>query len=141
MDVTLQTVERELAEVGGITQVLSTIGSAGSARVNSANIYVRLIEMEQRVFSLGRLWRAAREGDLRKAFAGNFSQREKMQEIRKRLAKYSDLRIAIRNQTSLRQGAPVDIDFAISGPDLRQLAKQPALIGEDGPDYEQDDEP
>src|SRR5690606_15642493 len=31
--------------------------------------------------------------------------------------------IGVRNQTSLRQGAAVDIDFAISGPDLRQLSE------------------
>jgi HAE1 family hydrophobic/amphiphilic exporter-1 len=46
-----------------------------------------------------------------------------MQEIRGRLSKYPDLRISVRNQTSLRQGAPVDIDFAITGPDLEQLAR------------------
>ena len=93
------------------------------SRLNSASIYVRLIDMDQRVFSLGRLWRETWAGQPRAAFAGNFSQREKMQEIRRRLSKYPDLRIAVRNQTSLRQGAPVDIDFAITGPDLEQLAR------------------
>ena len=57
-------------------------------RVNSASIYVRLIDMDQRVFSLGRLWRELWAGQPRAAFAGNFSQREKMQEIRKRLARF-----------------------------------------------------
>ena len=79
--------------------------------------------MDERTFSLGRLWRETWAGQPRAAFAGNFSQREKMQEIRQRLSKFPDLRVAVRNQTSLRQGAPVDIDFAITGPDLEQLAK------------------
>ncbi len=107
----------------GITTILTTIGSSGMSRLNSASIYVRLTDMDQRVFSLGRLWRETWAGQPRAAFAGNFSQREKMQEIRGRLSKYPDLRIAVRNQTSLRQGAPVDIDFAITGPDLEQLAQ------------------
>ncbi len=123
MQSTLETVESELKQVQGITTMLSTIGSSGMSRLNSASIYVRLIDMDQRVFSLGRLWRETWAGQPRAAFAGNFSQREKMQEIRGRLSKYPDLRIAVRNQTSLRQGAPVDIDFAITGPDLEQLAQ------------------
>ena len=120
MQATLETVESELRQVQGITTVLTTIGTS---RINAASIYIRLTEMERRVFSLRRLWRDALAGRPGAAFAGNFSQREKMQEIRQRLAKYPDLRISVRNQTSLRQGAPVDIDFAIMGPDLDELAK------------------
>ncbi|MHB8970494.1 MAG: efflux RND transporter permease subunit [Pirellulaceae bacterium] len=120
MQATLETVESELQQVQDITTMLTTIGSS---RLNSASIYIRLTEMDQRVFSFGRLWRETWAGQPRAAFAGNFSQREKMQEIRGRLSKYPDLRIAVRNQTSLRQGAPVDIDFAITGPDLEQLAQ------------------
>jgi HAE1 family hydrophobic/amphiphilic exporter-1 len=123
MQSTLETVESELKQVRGITTILSTIGSSGMSRLNSASIYVRLTEMDQRVFSLGRLWRETWAGQPRAAFAGNFSQREKMQEIRARLSRYPDLRVAVRNQTSLRQGAPVDIDFAITGPNLEQLAQ------------------
>ncbi|MHB8897638.1 MAG: efflux RND transporter permease subunit, partial [Thermoguttaceae bacterium] len=123
MESTLATVEAELEEVEGITTILSTIGSSGMSRLNSASIYVRLVDMEKRGFSLGRLWREAWAGQPRAAFEGNFSQRDKMQEIRARLSKYADLRVSVRNQTSLRQGAPVDIDFAITGPDLEELAR------------------
>ncbi len=123
MDATLETVESELKQVQGITTILATIGSSGMSRLNSASIYVRLTDMDQRVFSLGRLWRETWAGQPRAAFTGNFSQRDKMQEIRARLSKYPDLRVSVRNQTSLRQGSPVDIDFAIMGPDLEDLAK------------------
>lgn len=123
MQTTLEAVEGELQQVEGVTTVLTTIGSGGMSRMNTASIFIRLIDMDQRVFSLGRLWRETWAGQPSAAFAGNFSQREKMQEIRKRLQKYTDLRVAVRNQTSLRQGAPVDIDFAITGPDLEDLAK------------------
>ncbi len=123
MESTLDVVESELRQVEGITTILSTIGSSGMSRLNSASIYVRLTEMDKRVFSLGRLWRETLAGRPRAALEGNFSQREKMQEIRRRLSKYPDLRVSVRNQTSLRQGAPVDIEFAIMGPDLESLAR------------------
>lgn len=122
MDATLQAVEAEIQQVEGVTTILATIGSSGMGRVNSASIYVRLTDIAERTWSLGRLWRETLAGQPRAAFAGNFSQREKMQEIRRRLSKYSDLRVSVRNQTSLRQGAPVDIDFAVTGPDLHELA-------------------
>jgi len=50
-----------------------------------------------------------------------------MQEIRRRISKatdkYEDLELSVRNLTSFRQGAPVDIDFSIVGPDLDRLAE------------------
>mgnify|MGYP005848752057 FL=1 len=123
MDVAMRDVEAEIASVDGVTRMLTTVGSSGLGRVNWASIYVRLEDIEKRSFSLGRLVRATLAGRPRAALEGNYSQSEKMQEIRKRLARFApDLRFSIRNQTSLRQGAPVDIDFAITGPDLEQLA-------------------
>ena len=125
MDATLRAVENDVLKVRGVTDVLATIGS-GLGRVNSASIYVRLEDHEKRKFSLPRLLRETLAWRPAAAFQGNYSQREKMQEIRRLLgdpAKYGDLRVAVRNQTSLRQGAPVDIDFAITGPDLKALAQ------------------
>src|SRR5690606_37138889 len=62
-------------------------------------------------------------GDPGEAFRGNFSQQEKMVAIRQRLKSLSGVRLSVRNLTSLRQGAPVDIDFSITGPDLLRLAE------------------
>lgn len=123
MQGTIDLVEKELQQIEGITTMLTTIGSSGMSRMNTASVYVRLIDMEARTFSLGRLWRGLLAGQPGQAWEGNFSQRDRMQEIRTRLSKFADLRVAVRNQTSLRQGAPVDVDFAITGPDLEQLAK------------------
>jgi HAE1 family hydrophobic/amphiphilic exporter-1 len=123
MQSTIELVESELQHVDGITTMLTTIGSSGMSRMNTASIYLRLVDMEDRVFSLGRLWRGLLAGQPNAAWEGNFSQRDKMQQIRQLLSKIPDLRVAVRNQTSLRQGAPVDVDFAITGPDLEQLAK------------------
>jgi HAE1 family hydrophobic/amphiphilic exporter-1 len=120
MDSTLLAIEADLKEVAGIEHILSRVG--GRSSVNSAEIFVRLEDSSTRTFSLTRLARETFAGRPWKAFQGNFSQRDKMQEIRKRLKKYADLRVAVRNLTSLRQGAPVDIDFVISGPGIDRLA-------------------
>ena len=57
---------QELQQVEGITTMLTTIGSSGMSRLNPASIYVRLIDMEDRVFSLGRLWRELLAGQPRR---------------------------------------------------------------------------
>lgn len=122
MDATMRAIEAEIRQVDGVTTLLTTVGTGGLPRVNAALMYVRLKDIEERLFSLGRLWRETLAGQPMAAFRGNFTQREKMQEIRRRLAKFDDLEIGVRNQTALRQGAPVDIDFCIVGPDLEQLS-------------------
>jgi HAE1 family hydrophobic/amphiphilic exporter-1 len=122
IDSTMQAVEAELRQIDGVKMLLTTVGSRGVSRVNNADVYVRLEDIDNRTFSLGRLLRETLAGRPRAAFEGNYTQREKMQEIRQRLSKFEDLRVSVRNQTSLRTGAPVDIDFVIAGPGLTALA-------------------
>lgn len=122
MDTTMQAIEAEIRQVEGVTTLLTTVGTGGLPRVNAAQLYVRLKDLEERRFSLGRLWQETLAAQPMAAFRGNFTQREKMQEIRRRLARFRDLEIGVRNQTALRQGAPVDIDFCLVGPDLNQLS-------------------
>jgi HAE1 family hydrophobic/amphiphilic exporter-1 len=86
-------------------------------------LYVRLSDIHDRSFSLGRWWRGLLKGDPGEAFRGNFTQRDVMNDARARLKQWPDLRISVRNLTSLRQGAPVDIDFSITGPDIAALEK------------------
>ena len=122
MDTTMKAVEEQVQSVPGVEYVLSTVGSIGVTGVNNANLFVRLQDIEQRRFSLARLVRETLAGQPRAAFEGNFTQAEKMLEVRRRLSRFKDLRVSVRNLTSFRQGAPVDIDFSITGPDLKQLA-------------------
>jgi len=121
MDALMQTIEEDLRQVSGIRMLLTRVGSGGLPRVNTAQIYVRLQDIDERVFSFGRLVRETLAGRPLAAFQGNFTQREKMQEVRRLLARHRGLECAVRNLTSLRQGAPVDIDFSLIGPDLAQL--------------------
>ncbi|TWU17295.1 Multidrug resistance protein MdtC [Novipirellula galeiformis] len=118
---TIDRAEAILQSVDGIETVLASVGTGGYGDVNRAQIYVRLIDSRERTFSLSRWWQGLLAGDPGAAFRGNFSQRDKMGEVRKRLKALSDVRVSVRNLTSLRQGAPVDIDFAITGPDADQL--------------------
>ncbi len=122
MNTTMRAVEEEIQKTGDIRHILTTVGSTGMDRVNTANVYVRLPDIEERVFSLGRLWRETLAGHPLGAFRGNYTQRQKMHEIRKRLGRFGDLEVAVRNLTALSQGAPVDIDFCVMGPSLDQLA-------------------
>jgi len=123
MDATMLAVEEEIRSIQGVAHALTTIGTRGIARVNNADVYVRLEDIEGRTLSLGRLVRETLRGRPGRALEGNYSQQDKMREIRSRLSKFTDLRIGIRNLTSLRQGAPVDIDFVITGPGLEALAE------------------
>ncbi len=123
MDEAIARAEREIGEVSGVELQLATVGSRGLGGVNRGEIYVRLEDIRTRSFSIGRLWRGLLQGDPGEAFRGNYSQRDKMAEIRKRLNQLPDIIVSVRNLTSLRQGAPVDIDFSITGPDLEKLVE------------------
>lgn len=121
MEAMIDAIEPQIRHVPGVVHALSTI--SGSARgTSAASIYIRLEDIESRSFSWGRLWRATLAGDPGAAFRGNYNQRDKMREVRSLIAQYPELRASVRNLTSFRQGAPVDLDFAITGPNLEQLA-------------------
>jgi hydrophobe/amphiphile efflux-1 (HAE1) family protein len=122
MSAAMQQVEAEIRSTRGVEHLLTTCGTRGW-RVNSADVYVRLTAIENRTFSFRRLWHETLSGHPLAAFQDNFNQRETMLEVRRRLKRFKDLRVSVRNQTSLRQGAPVDIDFVITGPNLEDLAR------------------
>ena len=111
-------IERELRRTPGVQSVLATVGSGFIGDVNNANFYVRLVPHEQRTFGWARLW----QWPPWRAFGGNASQRDIQQEVRRRLGRFSDVRIAVRNpQTFIGGGPNFDIDFALLGPDLDVL--------------------
>ena len=123
MDQAMQVVEQELEKIEGVEFALTTIGSRGVGGVNSGEIYVRLKDAAERSFSFSRLFAGLLAGDPGAAWRGNFTQQQKMGELRKRLGSLPDLRVSVRNLTSFRQGAPVDLDFSITGPDIEALAQ------------------
>ncbi|MBI4660089.1 MAG: efflux RND transporter permease subunit [Verrucomicrobia bacterium] len=139
MDATLHVLESELRKIPAIRTVLASVGGSGFlGNVNSARFYVELAPHSERVFSWSRLLSL---NPLR-AFQGNYSQRDVIQEVRRRMKRFSDLRIQVRSsQSSINLGGPsYEIDFALLGPDLEALAayaeelrkKAPALGVVDG---------
>jgi HAE1 family hydrophobic/amphiphilic exporter-1 len=123
MNEALEQIEQRIRQLPGVELLLSTVGTRGFGGVNRAELYIRLQDIRTRTFSFGRLWRGLLAGDPGEALRGNFSQREMMTRVRNLLKEYPDLRGSVRNLTSLRQGAPVDIDFSITGPDFEELAR------------------
>lgn len=123
MAVAALAIEREMMDVPGVRLVLSgSSGGGGFGNANMAGMYVRIAPHEERLPSVGRVVRAFFSGHPSAAFTGNYSQRDVMSDIRRRLAKYRDLRPQIRNYSAFSLGgAPVDIDFAIRGPELERL--------------------
>ncbi|MBI5906330.1 MAG: efflux RND transporter permease subunit [Deltaproteobacteria bacterium] len=123
MDEILNAVMAEVRSIPGVAQVLSTAGGGFIGAVNEGRAYVRLKPHEERVFSVERLLKSLARGDPGAAFRGNRPQKEIMQEVRRRVRKYRDLRIAVRNIAGFNiGGGSFDVDFVLRGPDLKALS-------------------
>jgi HAE1 family hydrophobic/amphiphilic exporter-1 len=123
MNEAVKQIEKKVRDIEGVELTLTTVGSRGFGGVNNGSIFVRLQDAQERTFSLERLFMATIQGNPSLAFAGNYSQQAKMAEARKILKGVPDVRVSIRNLTSLRQGPNVDIDFSITGPDIKELSE------------------
>lgn len=123
MDRILRSIEADLRSTPGVRLVLASVGGSFLGSVNSGSIYVRIAPHEERVFSISRFWRGLLHGRPGDVFRGNYSQRDVMQEIRRRLRKYRDIRPSVRNAQSFNiGGGNFEIDFVLRGPDLEALA-------------------
>ncbi len=123
MDEIMQTVDREIRSVPGVQMVLATAGGGFIGGVNEGRVYVRLTPHKDRVFSIGLLARNTLSGRPLDTFRHTASQREIMQEVRKRVKKFRDLRISVRNLAGFNiGGSSADIDFVLRGPDLFTLS-------------------
>jgi len=123
MNEVMQAIEADLQATPGVRLVLASIGGSFWGSVNFGRAYVRIAPHEERTFSMTRLWKGILQGDPLMAFRGNYTQRDVMQEIRRRLEKYGDLRTSVRNAPSFNiGGGNWEIDFVIRGPDLIGLA-------------------
>ncbi|MBL8842807.1 MAG: efflux RND transporter permease subunit [Planctomycetes bacterium] len=124
MDEALRAAEAAIRATPGVRTVLMNLGGSFLSQVNRADLYVRIAPHEERVFGVGRLWRALRAGDPGAAWRGNYSQRDVMVEVRRRLAELKGLRCSVRNAPSFNiGGGNFDIDFSLLGPELEALAR------------------
>jgi len=125
MNQAMEEIEKEILATPGVRLVLASVGGGFIGGVDSGRAYVRIAPHEERTFSLGRLWRETIKGNPLNAFRGNYSQQDVMTELRRRLQKYSPLRIGIRNGQSFNFGAGgrFDIDFVFRGPEIQMLSQ------------------
>ena len=120
----MQAIEKEILATPGVRLVLSSVGGGFVGGVNQGGAYVRIAPHEERTVSIGRIWRETKKGNPLNAFKGNYSQQDVMQEVRRRLQKYSPMKASIRNAQSFNFGVSgrYDIDFVLRGPEIQSLS-------------------
>ena len=125
MDDILRDVDEDIRSITGVRTVLTTSGGGNLGSVNSGQAYVRIAPHAERVFSIGRLVKGVFTLDPLSAFRNNYSQRDVMQQIRAKMRKYRDLRIAVRNIQSFNigGGGNADVEFVLRGPELEKLSE------------------
>ncbi|HWM91638.1 MAG TPA: efflux RND transporter permease subunit [Thermoanaerobaculia bacterium] len=123
MDDAMRSIEAELRQVPGVRTILANAGGGFLGGVNQGSVFVRIAPHEERKLSVSRFLAGLVRLDPISAFQGNYSQRDVMTEVRKRLSKFKDLRTSVRNIQSFNiGGGNNDIDFSLRGPDLLALA-------------------
>ena len=124
MNAAMLAIEKDLLSTPGVRLILSSAGGSFLGGVNQGGVYVRIAPHDERVFSLTKLWNSIKNGHPLAAFRGNYTQRDVMQEVRRRMQKYAPLRFGVRNAPSFNiGGGNNDIDFVFRGPELTELAK------------------
>jgi hydrophobic/amphiphilic exporter-1 (mainly G- bacteria), HAE1 family len=131
MDEVLRKVDADVRSVRGVKSVLVQAGAGFVGGVTSGDAFVRIAPHEERTFSLTRLFKETLSGHPLRAFSGNYSQKDVMGEIRKKLKRYKDLRCSVRNVPAFNVGGGnFEIDFAIQGPSLEALERYTAELKE-----------
>lgn len=123
-DAAVRQAEKDIRANPAVRLTLASVGGSFLGQVNRADIYVRIAPHEERYFSIGRLFSSLIEGDPGAAFRNNYTQADVMQQLRRTLRKYPDLRCSVRPFPAFNiGGGNFDIDIAIRGPDLEKLAE------------------
>src|SRR5262245_23749294 len=123
MDDAMRLIEKDLGSIRGVRLVLSAAGGSCLGNVKKRRADGRMAPQAERIFSIGRFLKDTITLRPWKAFQNNYSQKDVMQEVRKKLKKYKDLRCSVRNAPSFSLGGGnFDIDYVLKGPDLQTLA-------------------
>ncbi len=133
MDEVVHLAEEAIRGIPHVRTVLATTGSGGGfAGVNQGRLFLLLAPHAERIFT----WKRLLSLTPWKAFEGNASQRDIMQEVRARLKFLKDIRVGVRpGGSSINIGGPnTEIDFAILGPDLEQLSAYAEALRKRAPD-------
>jgi HAE1 family hydrophobic/amphiphilic exporter-1 len=124
MDEVMRRVDADIRSVPGVRTVLVDAGGGFVSGVNQGNAFVRIAPHDERVLSITRFFHELVAGHPWRAFQGNYTQRDVMVEVRKRLRRHSELRAQVRNAPSFNiGGGNFEIDMSIQGPDLIALER------------------
>lgn len=123
-DLATREVEERIRQNPAVTTALSSVGGSFLGQVNRAEIYVRIKPHDDRTLSISRIWRETLRGQPLQAFRSNYSQSDVMQQLRRELRQFSDLRVSVRPFAAFNiGGGNFDVDIAIRGPELEKLAE------------------
>ncbi len=101
-DSMVERIAREVRGLPGVMNTLTTVGGGARQAVNTASVYVKLTDVNQR----------------------RASQQALMLQARQLVSGYpKDLRTSVQGAASAAGGGTADIQFAITGPDLAQLQR------------------
>ena len=92
----MNSIEKDLLTTPGVRLVLANAGGGFLGGVNQGSAYIRIAPHEERTFSLTKIWNSIRAGHPLAAFRGNYTQRDVMQEVRRRMTKYAPFRFSSR---------------------------------------------
>ena len=122
----MESVETDLQKNPHLTSTYVEAGGGWLGGVNSGNASVTIPPHEERYPSFGRFFNDLVHGRPMAAFRGNYTQTDVMNEVRASMKKYqaAGYQVRVRDYGGFNiGGGNFDIDFAIAGPDLQQLAK------------------
>jgi HAE1 family hydrophobic/amphiphilic exporter-1 len=124
MDEAMQAIAKEVRALPSVRFMLAQAGGGGLNRVNQGSAYVRIASHQERTVNVAKFWAALKRGEPMAVFQGNYTQRNVIQEVRRRVRKFRDLRITVRNIPGFNiGGGSFEIDFVIRGPELTALAE------------------
>src|SRR5207253_2486883 len=130
-------IENTVRSVRGVKLVAGTSAGDYNGSLSNGRLYVQLVPHEERVFSWPRLLNGIVHLNPLDAFQHNFSQRDVMTDVRRKLAGFPDLKFQVNNIQSINLavgGGRTDISLAIRGPDLQKLVEYGTALANRGPD-------
>lgn len=124
MEPVMMQIDADLRAMPQIRLVESSMGGGFLGGVNSARYHVAIAPHGERLFSITRLLKETLQLTPWESWQGNYSQRDVMNQIRKKLSVYPNVRVSVRNYPSFNiGGGNFDVDFVFQGPELEKLAE------------------
>jgi HAE1 family hydrophobic/amphiphilic exporter-1 len=128
----LRQLEAELTKLRGVQHLLTSINSSGRGTVTDAEIYVRLVELDQRTFrwfNPAEVYEYLKEKNPAQRW---FSQFDIMADARRVLKRFPNVRSSVAMIQGFRSGGrgSGEVEFSLRGPDLEELGRNALKLQE-----------